>query len=359
FFGAFSDIGFHITIINEMNKKTASSLLFGTYLWIKVAISIFSFLIPVAVLIFFPYSSFEKTAIMIGAIAFGIGNLIGYGNTFLQSKIKLDVVTYIDVINKVITVGLISLFVYLKLNLFIILTSVLIGNTVSLFLTFISIKNYVSLSLEFDKKLALKLTKISLPVGIASILSFVYFRLDTIILSVIKGSREVGIYSLSYRIFENFLIFWSFYVASFYPLLSKYYNADDLLQYKSLLKNSIILALGFGLFIIFVGFIFSPFLVKILGGDLFFESVLPLKILLFAALFFFINNLLYYVFFIKKRSDILVKSLVISLGFNLISNLFLIPKYGYIGASFSTIATEIFLFGLYFFAFKRINGFLK
>ena len=353
FFGPLFDIGFHVTVINEINKSNLSEKLFGTYFWIKLLISFLSILIPILVLFFFPYSTFQKTLIIIGAIALGLGNFVGYGNAFLQARMRLDVVSYIDILNKLITVISIAILVYLKANIYLILSSVLIANIISLLLTFHVLRNYINFSFTFDRETAIKLTRMSVPIGIASILSLIYFRADIIMVSVIKGVKEVGIYSLSYRIFENSLIFWSFYIANFYPLASYYFHRKETSKYNLLVRSSIKLAIISGIVIIILGFFLSPLLVEILGGNSFSDSILPLRILLLSTVLFFINNLLYYLFFINNRSDVLVKSLFLAFLANILLNLVLIPKYSYLGASFSTIITEIILFVIYFVKIKR------
>jgi O-antigen/teichoic acid export membrane protein len=215
-------------------------------------------------------------------------------------------------------------------------------------------KNLV-IDFTFDKKLIFNLLKKSLPIGLATLLSFFYFRIDIILLSILKGSKEVGIYSLSYKVFENTLVFWAFYIGAFYPLLAKYHNAGKREAYINLFKNSIKIAVIAGAAVMFLGIIFSGFLVTLLAGKQFLESVLPLRILLISSGLFFINAVLYYFIFIKEKAGILIKGLVLSLGFNVILNLLLIPRFSYVGAGITTLLTELFLLAFYIYQIRRIS----
>lgn len=354
FFGAFSDLGLQAVAVNEIIRKQFKSS-FGTYFWLKLFLSFASVIIPLILLLIFPYSSVQKTAIVIAAIAFGLGNMIGFGNAFFQAELKLTTITFLDVLNKFITVLLITIFILLKKDLFFILGAVLFGNLITLTLSMVFLKKITDFKFDFESLNAKILIKKSLPLGLALLLGTIYFKADTIMLSLIKGPKDVGIYSLSYRIFENLLVFWGFYIASFYPVFSKYFNHHEVEKYQKLIKSSVFLAIFIGTLVFLAGIIIAPSAVSILAGVNFSESVNPLRILLLSSAFFFINTILYYYFFLKERSGILISGLFLSLLFNVLINLFLITKYSYVGASISTVLTEMFLLMIYCIALIKIN----
>ncbi|KKP96286.1 MAG: Heteropolysaccharide repeat unit export protein [Microgenomates group bacterium GW2011_GWC1_38_14] len=354
FFGAFSDLGLQAVAVNEIIRKKFKNS-FGTYFWLKLFLSFASVIIPLVLLLIFPYSSVQKMAIVVAAIAFGLGNMIGFGNAFFQAELKLTTITFLDVFNKFITVLLITIFILLKKDLFFILGAVLFGNLITLTLSMIFLKEITNFKFDFESSNAKILIKKSIPLGLALLLGTIYFKADTIMLSLIKGSKDVGIYSLSYRIFENLLIFWGFYIASFYPVFSKYFNQHEVGKYQKLIKSSVFLAIFLGTLVFLVGIIIAPSVVRILAGVNFNESINPLRILLLSSAFFFINTILYYYFFLTEKSKVLISGLFLSLLFNVLINLFFITKYSYVGASISTVLTEMFLLIIYCIALVKIN----
>ena len=354
FFGAFSDLGLQAVAVNEIIRKKFKNS-FGTYFWLKLFLSFASVIIPLVLLLIFPYSSVQKMAIVVAAIAFGLGNMIGFGNAFFQAELKLTTITFLDVFNKFITVLLITIFILLKKDLFFILGAVLFGNLITLTLSMIFLKEITNFKFDFESSNAKILIKKSIPLGLALLLGTIYFKADTIMLSLIKGSKDVGIYSLSYRIFENLLIFWGFYIASFYPVFSKYVNQHEVEKYQKLIKSSVFLAIFLGTLVFLVGIIIAPSVVRILAGVNFNESINPLRILLLSSAFFFINTILYYYFFLTEKSKVLISGLFLSLLFNVLINLFFITKYSYVGASISTVLTEMFLLIIYCIALVKIN----
>src|SRR6185295_14990961 len=201
-------------------------------------------------------------------------------------------------------------FVVLKFNFFFILSTVLISNFLSILLMLFLASKNIKINLNFNRELGISLLKSSIPIGIAGFLSITYFKMDTIMLSVFKNAKDVGIYTLSYKIFENVVILWTFYIASFFPFLSRFYHEKEWDKYHNLIRNGTVTALLLFIFVMFFGNVFAPLAVKVFGGDLFYQSILPLRILLFSSFFFFINAIIYNVLFITKRINFIIISLL-------------------------------------------------
>jgi O-antigen/teichoic acid export membrane protein len=62
--------------------------------------------------------------------------------------------------------------------------------------------------------------------GITAIITFLYFKLDTILLSLLRPAADVGIYNVAYKIMENLIFFPAMLAGLIIPLLSRYLLAD-------------------------------------------------------------------------------------------------------------------------------------
>ena len=89
-----------------------------------------------------------------------------------------------------------------------------------------------------------------------------------------------------------------------------------------------------------VSWIAAPLAVSILGGKSFVASVLPFRILILALPFVLINNIQYYLLLALPKIKGLFWTLMASLVFNVVINYLVIPKYGFVGTSISTVLTE-------------------
>ncbi len=347
FFAVIADFGLQLTMVRELaGKNENAEKFYGTYFWLKIILILLSTLLAFIFLLFFPYSSMLKTAILIGGVAVGISGITGFGSAIFQSNIRLDFITLVDVITKVVTVSLIILFIALKFSFYSIVSTVLLGNLVGLVVTVILLKKSISFNFNFDKSLAKRIFLLSLPIGFTTFFSLAYFKLDTIILSVLKNAGEVGIYSLAYKTLENVIVVWGFYMASVFPLLSKFQAGNENDKLNKLFRHSFFISLILSLLIMSISYVFAPFIINVFGGNGFSQSVTALRILVFAIPFLFINNLLYYRFLVKRNMLPIIIILILGLILNFILNIIYVPQYGYLASSFITVLTEFFLFSL-------------
>lgn len=355
FFGIFADFGLQLTLVRDLsgNLKSTNNLK-SIYFSLKIIFTIFSILLALIVLIFFPYSQTIKMAILVGSLAVGVGQINAYGASVLQSKVKLDLVALLEVINRIVTVIAIVIFVLLQWGLYAIILSVLIGNVVSTLLNIYLAPDFYRFTSIPSLDLIKKVVKASFPVGISSLLAVLYFKVDTLMLSVMKSTVDVGIYSLSYKLFENIIMLWAFYMASVYPLMAGYIHKDDQKDLKLILKTSVIVLVVFALLTLSIGFIVAPLAIDILGGKGFVESILPFRILLFALPLVFLNNIFYFLLLSFSRLKWILWVLLISLGFNFIVNLFAIPRFSYLGTSVSTVITEAVTTVGYIFVLRKL-----
>jgi len=347
-FGILSDLGLQLTMVRELVQRKESSI-YGAFFEAKLLLVIFATLFSWLFLLFFPYSSLLKIAILITSFGFALGSLNNFGTVIFQANLRLDLVTLVDVISRVVTVGFIIVFVSLGRGLYSILNTILLGNLAGSILTIFLLRKFIVFDFRLDLNLAKKIIRQSLPVGLISILALLYFKIDTLILSIFRGAREVGIYSLSYKVLENILVLWGYYMASVYPLLAKF--SKEKTKYEEIFGKSLKMGLWGGVGVLIVGWIFAPLIIRILGGEEFREATFALRILLLSVPLFFANNLFYHAFLTINQCIGILIALTVSLILNIVLNLILIPRGGYVAASYVTILTEINIFILYFSTF--------
>ncbi len=354
-FGIFSDFGLQLSLVKYFSGGKTTDEFKSAYFALKLILTILSIFLAIILLALFPYSPTIKMAIIVGSLAVGVGYMNGYGAAVLQSKMKLDTAALLEVINRIVTVVAIVAFVWFKWNIYAIISSILIGNIITLAINIYITPEYFRLKHLPPLILPITIIKSSFLIGITSLLAMLYFKIDTMMLSVMKTTTDVGIYSLSYKLFENIIMLWAFYMASIYPLMSGYIHKSDQKNLKLLLKTSAIVLVVFSLVTLAVGYIAAPLAINILGGKGFTESILPFRILLFAIPLVFLNNIFYFLLLSFSRVKWILWVLLISLGFNFIVNLYAIPRFNYIGTSVSTVITEALTAIGYIFVLRKLT----
>jgi O-antigen/teichoic acid export membrane protein len=172
------------------------------------------------------------------------------------------------------------------------------------------------------------------------ILGILHFKIDTVLLSILKPLADVGTYSVAYRFIEQVLFIPSFFVAAVFPIIASYHATGDALL-KLAIDKSFAFLIIIGLPVAAASFVLAPDIINLVAGDEFSKAVTPLRILLLSSIFFFTNALfssLLVIYDLERQMAVLVAFVVFG---NIALNLVLIPPFSYTGAAVATVVTEV------------------
>ncbi len=198
-----------------------------------------------------------------------------------------------------------------------------------------------------DMNLVRRWLPLALPFAYTSFLTNLYFRADVPILQHFRSFAEVGWYTFAYKPFESLQFVPLAIQVVVYPLLGVYFvtNATQLkVAYARFFKVLVLLGwpLTVGTFVLVhpIGRLFR----------LFPQSEPSLRILAFAIVFLFANSAFLAMLNAMNRQHLNAWATGLAAGINIALNLVLIPHYGYLAASTTTVITEAALctFGWWF-----------
>lgn len=192
----------------------------------------------------------------------------------------------------------------------------------------------------------------SLPYGLLTVLGLLYFRIDAILLSYLKGSFETGIYGAAYRFLDAVIFIPSAFSMALFPVLSRIHESKAA-DIKRLYFKSFKVMLGLGLIVLAGYLLFLPSVIKLMLPN-YLSSILVIKVLSLAIPFMFIHVPAVTVLLStdKYLKEVLVLS-VIALGFNVIANLIFIPQFGFMAAAWVTVVSEVLSFIIFFLLTKQ------
>jgi len=183
-----------------------------------------------------------------------------------------------------------------------------------------------------------------LPFAVTFVLTTLYWKLDVPLLQFFRGSAEVGWYSLAYKPFEAVLFVPITMLGVVLPALAVYQRTSaDRLRTAVVMFFKALLMLGWPLSL---GVVILARPLAGLWTDFFPQSIPALQILALAYAFAFVNNAFIGALTVLDRQASYAKAAGASLVVNLVSNLILIPPFGYIAAAWTTVVTEIVLVGV-------------
>lgn len=211
----------------------------------------------------------------------------------------------------------------------------------------VNLRNQLRLFFQFNLKEIRQIIKGSLPYGLLGVLGLVYFRVDTLLLSYLKGAEQTGFYGAAYRFLEAIVFVPSALATAMFPVLAKLHDNDHR-QIKKLYFSSLKI-LGLLSIPILVGYLtVLPNIIRYFLPN-YLQSIDALMILSLAIPFIFLHTpgALVLISGEKYLKEVIFLS-VVMLSFNVILNLFLIPPLGFIGASWVTVLSEATSFVVFF-----------
>ncbi|MDX9913468.1 MAG: flippase [Candidatus Moranbacteria bacterium] len=340
FFSAILDLGLYSIATREISRQGANERdIMSNVFSLRLLSSLALFVIAPVLFIFLPYSEDIKRGILIIALSYTFSSSYMVFNGVFQKNLRMDKVTITELLGRIIQVLFIILAVKNNWGFTAIIFSVLLSSIFTFGAIVFLSRKYIKFSLKFDLAYWKKFLKMSMPVGISAFVTFLYFKMDTILLSILKGSEAVGIYNMAYKIIENITFFPGMIVGLILPLLSMYIFSDKNNFTKIVNETAKVFILIIVPLVIGTLFLAED-IISIIGGEEFLISANVLRILIVALAFIFFGNLFNSILLSANLQNKLMHILSFCAVFNICLNFIFIPRYSYNGAAAVSLVTE-------------------
>ena len=365
FFGIAADMGLFTIAVREMSQDESKiPKIIGNILSLRTALVITT--VTIGAIAAFLIPKYSGTRIPIGIAIATLTTLFtilnGTITSVLQVKLKMHIASMAQIIGKTAQVGYMVYIIFYAfpagvsaestdMGFYHLIFAGVIGNLIMLLVTQHFVKKITPLKYQFDFQLWKKVILTALPFGIALILNTIYFRIDSILISLIQGQTEVGIYAVAMRVLEAFAIIPLYFMNSVLPVLTRalkenMQKARTIISYSFDFLAAVSFPMLAGAFILAYPIVFivstPDFLSRLDEG--FYGSDIALQILMFALVFQFLSTLFSFILIaVDKQSKILYINAV-GVLLNIIGNLIVIPIYGFIGAAITSVISQAFIF---------------
>ena len=206
-----------------------------------------------------------------------------------------------------------------------------------------------------NRRFAREIFKESLPICGFILFTYIYFRIDAVLVFFLRGKLETGWYSAAFKLIETLAWLIASIRLGVFPVLSKTFKEGSN-HYQKIWKETVRY-----LFLACIPISVGTFLIasRILGlfyGSSFeiAEPVLQIMALGFPLLC--LNDLASYLLLSQNKT----RSVLLITGgaavFNVLLNLYLIPKWGMIGAAWAVTLTQGLVFSAYYLNVREICG---
>lgn len=302
------------------------------------------------VVILFPYDGAIKIGVLIASLSFIFPALNQILVGLFQKNLKMEAVSLADAISRAVL--LIGTIIAIRANWGIngILWAAVLAAFTSFLIHLIFSRRFFKLKLEIDWLIWKKILHKTWPLALTIAFNLIYLKADTLILSLMKSSAEVGLYGAAYKIIDVLTALPFMFAGIILPLLSADISNHNLERFKKIMQKSFDVLAVVALPLVFgVQFVSDPLMVFIAGAD-FVSAGLILRILIFALAAIFIGCIFSHaIIALDKQKKVIGAYAFVGLS-SLLAYLFLIPRYSYFGAASVTIYSEvaIAIFSIYY-----------
>lgn len=346
-----ADFGFNRYLIRELaREKSTSAELVSNIVMMRITSTAVLFAIFSIVLYFLDPDSFRVSIILLSTLAILPQSVaITFDGIFVALR-KLQLSSLSLVVSSISTV--VAGFILISRGFGVVgaTNALIFGQLAYVFILLVLVyQNRTSILSKVSFSSIKKIVAGSLPYGLLGVLGLVYFRIDTILLSYLRGNFETGIYGAAYRFLEAVNFVPSSLFAALFPVFSK---LDSSLNIRKLYFKSLYILGGIGISVLLGYILVLPPVIRYFLPS-YVESIGAINILSLSIPFMFAQAATVAILFSKELyfKQVILLS-VLLLTFNIIANLIFIPVYGFMAAAWITVISEILSFTTFFLFIK-------
>jgi O-antigen/teichoic acid export membrane protein len=357
-FMVLADFGLSLFIVREVAKeRKVKQSLFSNSCLLKVLLGIAT----IAVIAFSTLFMGKSTEVLVTVILFGTFVVFEQFNLFLFAIFKgLEKMEVLAKISAMKSIFLFSTVLFLLITgqgiVELAIAYAVIEGLTGIINFFITRKRFVKANHKRHKIKLLPLLKRSWPFALGIIFTLIYIRIDSVMLSFIKGDVAVGIYAAAYNLLFIFQGAVSLLPEVVKPRFSFLFHRNWFRKYRRLIKGvagkSVIILIPV---IIILSLLSKNILYLIYGSD-YVQGYAALIILFVTGAVSFYGMLWGNSLLMSHKQKKWMLAVGLGAGLNILLNFLLIAPYGIEGAATATLLTEIFVFILvYLLNDKRVR----
>jgi O-antigen/teichoic acid export membrane protein len=194
--------------------------------------------------------------------------------------------------------------------------------------------------IQYDRDVWRELQRSAIPFGLFLVVLNLYSYIDSVMLGVMRGDVETGIYGAAYKVYEGVGYLPGVIASVLTPRLSSLFVTDRA-AHRRLVLSGLAGSVGLALIVTVAGYLLAEPLIALLFGERFVASAAPFRILCFGLVFVFAIWTLHATAISANRERLLVRAALVGLTVNVAANAFAIPRMGANGAALATVVGEL------------------
>lgn len=356
-FGFFVDLGLASITTRDLSRdKSLTKKYVNNIIFLKILLGILTFVLIMSLITFLGYSYMIIQVVLFLAFYFILNSFSVFFYSVFQAYEKMEFQAIGQFLNAFLL--LIGIFLGIYLNLDVLgfaLIYFIVGFLIFNFNFVMFLNKFFLPKFKVDWNFWKSIVIQAIPFGLSGVFIVIYFSIDTVLLSIIKGDIAVGLYNAPYRLVYALLFIPTAYFSAIFPVMSRFFkDSEDKL--KILYQNSFRYMLIFSIPIVIGTTVLAHNIILLIYGSEYIQSVFALQILIWGILCSYIAYAPTYSLYAINKQSIHAKIVLIGMILNIILNLIVIPEFSFIGASIATVFTEFCVMFLLLFYNKKLGN---
>lgn len=180
----------------------------------------------------------------------------------------------------------------------------------------------------------------SLPLFLMTMATLVHFKVDTLMLGFLRSYETVAIYEAGAKLLEASQFLVRPLTIVFYPLCAEMARESEWTGLRRLVGKIAPAAVGLGIALAGGVILLAPWIIPVVFGPGFDGSVPVLRILYFSVPFFFLSSVGSFLAMAIQAEGAAIRILILGVVINVALNALLIPRFGELGAAWTTLCSE-------------------
>ena len=341
----FADLGISNLIIRELarNKNLTNEYLTNVSV-IKLLLSFLAFGFIALTINLMDYPRNTTYAVYLFGIYMILTSFALTFQSVFQAYERMEYTAVVMLIEKIILISLVLFVLFSGYGLielgYVYIFAGIVAVTISFSIVLIKIaKPKLTIDFSLWKTLIIG----SIPFALNALFGVLFFKIDTVMLSVLKGDAAVGIYNAAYVPLLALGVIPTVFIAALYPVMSRYFvSSKDSLEIFTSLSSKYMAIIGFP---VAIGcFVLADRFIALFYAGQFSASIIAFQILAFFIPLRFVSSITGTLLTSINRQSIRTVSVGLSALFNIVLNAAMIPYLSYIGASIATVLSEVLLY---------------
>jgi lipopolysaccharide exporter len=281
-------------------------------------------------------SSMRSELLMFPAVLIALESVGKLLTNLWQADFKFRLIGVVSIVSSVVNFAAIVVCVFiLQQGLWGLLYAKILSRVIAF--TYGLLRTRLELRLEFDWPTLRTMLIFSFPLQISYILSFIYQRIDTILIALLLGPAQAGLYEIARKIPDSLLDGYDAFFQVYFPHASKLWAENNLKGVSTMLNTSNRWMTCIIIFGTLIAFLFGNEIITTMFSDSYQASGLTFGLLMFALALIVVDSTLGFLLIVIGDSDKppLINTLRTILGF--IGYFIFLPTMGMVGAAIVSI----------------------